>query len=462
MFLVQFGALENRIDANTYHSERINIIQKLKSTQWELKPLKFVTTFSKNLVSQNAENLVYVGLENIESNTGFYIETSEKESFGTAVKFQKGQVLFPKLRPYLNKVYLAEFEGLCSTEFHILDSKIVDNRYLAIFLRLDVVVNQTKYLMSGNTLPRLQTSDIENLLIPIPPIHTQAQIVGIFEQAYEQKKAKEAKAKRLLESIDGYLLEKLGIRNNISLRNVISEKPHFFVKFSQMQGKRFDPKRYLPENQLLLKSLETSNFEKIALKGLCLQSVAGDWGIDNEQEGFEERLVIRATEFDNLYNLNLENDRVKYRFINKIKLAKMDLQVGDLLIEKSGGSEDQPVGRIAIISQDLTEKYKLAYSNFIHKIRIDTKKINPEYLFAFLKTIHNIKITDIMQSQTNGIRNLIMQEYFKIPIPFPPLEVQNEIADHISGLRAEAKRLENEAKTGLEQAKKEVERLILG
>ena len=76
----------------------------------------------------------------------------------------------------------------------------------------------------------------------------------------------------------------------------------------------------------------------------------------------------------------------------------MDLQVGDLLIEKSGGSENQPVGRIALITTDLVQNYELAYSNFIHKIRIDTTKVSAEYLFDFLKTIHNIKITDLMQS----------------------------------------------------------------
>lgn len=67
-----------------------------------------------------------------------------------------------------------------------------------------------------------------------------------------------------------------------------------------------------------------------------------------------------------------------------------------------------------------------------------------------------------MQSQTNGIRNLIMQEYLKIPIPLPPLSIQTEIAEHISGIRAEAKRLENEAKDEIAKAKKEVKRLILG
>jgi restriction endonuclease S subunit len=96
----------------------------------------------------------------------------EKQSFGSANFFSKNTVLYPKLRPYLNKVYFAEFDGVCSTEFHVLDSKVegLTNDFLSAFLRSQLVVSQTKCLMSGNTQPKLQTQDIENLLIPLPPL----------------------------------------------------------------------------------------------------------------------------------------------------------------------------------------------------------------------------------------------------------------------------------------------------
>ena len=71
-------------------------------------------------------------------------------------------------------------------------------------------------------------------------------------------------------------------------------------------------------------------------------------------------------------------------------------------------------------------------------------------------------ITDSMQSQTNGIRNLIMHEYFDQTIVVPPLTKQQEIVDHISAIRKQAKALQEEGKSILEQAKKEVEQMILG
>ena len=134
----------------------------------------------------------------------------------------------------------------------------------------------------------------------------------------------------------------------------------------------------------------------------------------------------------------------------------------DLLIEKSGGSENQPVGRIAIIEHQHTENQFIAYSNFIHKIRVDESIVNPVYLFHFLKTIHNIKITESMQSQTNGIRNLIMSEYFNQTIILPEIQTQIDIAQKITSLKNQAQPLQTEAKQILEQAKAEVERMILG
>jgi len=76
--------------------------------------------------------------------------------------------------------------------------------------------------------------------------------------------------------------------------------------------------------------------------------------------------------------------------------------------------------------------------------------------------MYNIGVTDSMQSQTNGIRNLILDEFLSQPIVVPPLEKQIEIANHIYELRQQAKTLQEEGKDILEQAKREVERMIIG
>jgi len=203
----------SRFDANSYHAERVAAIEAIRHGKYPFSKLKFLTDFPKIIVSETA--LPYVGLENIESNTGKFIETSEKQSFGSAVVFHKHQILFPKLRPYLNKVYRAEFDGVCSTEFHILDSKRQDltNAFLADYLRSRIIVSQTKHLMSGNTLPRLQTEDVENLLIPVPPVEVQeelaAHIQSIRTSAHELEEAARVEVEHAKAEVERMILEEV-------------------------------------------------------------------------------------------------------------------------------------------------------------------------------------------------------------------------------------------------------------
>lgn len=165
-----------RFDPQALHPEREACIAELRLRASH--PLRKAAVFCRDLRTEIPERAIYVGLENIEANTGRYLPSSEKESVSSAFAFHKGQVLFPKLRPYLNKAFLAPFDGLCSTEFHVLEGVKVRSEFLALFLRSQVVVKQTKHLMSGNTLPRLQTEDIEGLLIPEVDDALQEKIIG--------------------------------------------------------------------------------------------------------------------------------------------------------------------------------------------------------------------------------------------------------------------------------------------
>ena len=94
--------------------------------------------------------------------------------------YEKNDILYGRLRPYLNKVLLAEKEGICSTEFHVMrviDTETVLPEYVAAILRSDLILSQTKHMMTGNTHPRISNDDVKNLYIPVPDIGVQAEIV---------------------------------------------------------------------------------------------------------------------------------------------------------------------------------------------------------------------------------------------------------------------------------------------
>jgi len=328
------------------------------------------------------------------------------------------------------------------------------SKVLAAWLNTDMAEKLAKRRSTRGTRPALDYP----ALLSIPVIYDE-KILELMNDSVLQMKQKQQQAQELLESIDAYLLNELGI--TLPQTDDLLTNRMFTVKFSEVTGGRLDPKLYSFDSKKLKKSILTSVYEIKTLNDFIIQSISGEWGLDevDSDSHYEKCLVIRATEFDNDFNLDLDNSRMKYRFILKSKLAKIDLKENDLLIEKSGGSEDQPVGRVALITTEIINSGNICFSNFIHKIRVGN--ILPEYLFCYLKMAHRIKFTDTMQSQTNGLRNLIMSNYFNQPIPFPPLEKQKEIANHISAILTQAKQLQQQAEKTLQDATQQIEKMIL-
>jgi len=144
---------------------------------WEVKKLMFVTeNFNKKVLSSESE-LPYIGMESIESKTG-QLSDENSEAEGLASYFKKGQILFGKLRPYLAKVYLTDFEGLCSTEFMVMS---VRSDILDIFLKYQLLSNrfiaQINSSTYGSKMPRASAEYVKRQSITLPPIEEQKFIV---------------------------------------------------------------------------------------------------------------------------------------------------------------------------------------------------------------------------------------------------------------------------------------------
>ncbi|SOS48904.1 conserved hypothetical protein [Tenacibaculum dicentrarchi] len=487
IFIINKSKISDRIDPDMIKYNR------------EISHFKFpLISLGRLLIKSPQYGANEAGIERKNIKIARYIRITDINSYGllshklgkTASKIEEqyflknNDILFARSGNTVGKSYIHKEKNINYKCFFagymirfIVDTTKIIPDYLFLYTQLSPYKKWVKAIQRTAGQPNINAEEYKSLKIPLPPITIQQEIVDKYQKVYTQKQQKEKEAKDVLNSIDPYLLNELGItlpKKDNSLEGRINSN----VRFRDLTGSRLDPMLYDKHTLALKDSLKKNNstkFKTLALKKLIIKSVAGDWGIEennnnnSEIDTHKRCLVIRATEFDNNYNLKLKNSRVKYRLIKKEKLEKIDIKANDLLIEKSGGSPNQPVGRISIITNDIINKHNICYSNFIHKIRVNDKIINPKYLFCFLKTIHNIKLTESMQSQTNGIRNLIMETYFNQTIILPikqngdiDLKTQNEIANHISNLRAQAKQLKEEAKSGLELVKQEIEQLILG
>ncbi|MEA1955132.1 MAG: restriction endonuclease subunit S, partial [Campylobacterota bacterium] len=287
IFLINSNELTTQWSPTFYHKEQLKYLDIFLNSNYrfDIKKLNKIINISsaKSVASKVG---TYIGMANIESSTGKYIPSENDKGKGDCSLFKKGDVLFGKLRPYLNKVYLADFNGGCTTEFIVmntLDENIISNKFLSIFLLLDCVVNQTKHMMTGNTLPRLQTFDIENLIIPIPPKNIQQEIINIMDNAYIQKKQKEKQAKDLLDSINTYLLDELGI--TLPETDNSLEKRIFEVNLSDVSGGRYDVSYYKPYYDSFKNCIKKSNSSLFILKDLIYKIDTGNGIYKFDKEG---------------------------------------------------------------------------------------------------------------------------------------------------------------------------------
>jgi type I restriction enzyme M protein len=160
--------------------------------------------------------------------------------------------------------------------------------------------------------------------------------------------------------------------------------------------------------------------------------VAFQSGLWKGEKGELQKIkVLRNTNFK-LNNGHLSYDDIAEIDVETKQLECRKLEYGDIILEKSGGSDTQAIGRIVIFSKKDKEIY--SFSNFCSRIRVlDKKAINPIYLWTVLNDFYKKGGTIPLQ---NGVRllNIDFDGYKSIKIPLPPKEIQEKIVAEIEVL----------------------------
>lgn len=139
-----------------------------------------------------------------------------------------------------------------------------------------------------------------------------------------------------------------------------------------------------------------------------------------KKEPFINIAVIRNTNFSKDCQLKLDN--VAYIDVEAKQFAYRKLLYGDIIIEKSGGSEKQPVGRPVLFN---IPEGDYSFSNFTSTLRIKKEVgVEPTYLYRYLYAFYCQGGTNKFQSKTTGLHNLNMKGYLRIDVPIPPKSTQ--------------------------------------
>ncbi len=479
LFLLDWGKKEKRFDPFYYIPSLVALEEKvLQRTKYRLRD--FIEKISSGATPSKKEaekyytdgksGVPFVRVQNLNPSGELslddvvYINRDTHEGMLKRSQVQEND-LITKItgvgRMAVSSVPPKGFEGNINQHSVCIKTKSREvSEIIAAFLNSDIGEKLASRRATGGTRPALDYPSLRSV-----PIFFDEKIGELATDFRLKKNDKKKELESLLEKRWYILKTELNINiPEINLRKLANRI--FIAKYFEILGNRIDPKKYTSYAKSLFNSINNADFEKVPLSQLITDSVSGNWGkdevISSEQNKYSKCLVIRATEFDNKYNLNLESHRVKFRYIENKRLISQDIQINDLLLEKSGGSPDQPVGRVSILSTDILKSgNEISFSNFIHKIRLDNSRIIPTYAFYYLKFLHKIGLTDLMQSQTSGIRNLILNEYWKCLVVLPNLKVQEEICNKIEEMTFEALRVKGEIRELSKQFSNQITNLIL-
>ena len=162
--------------------------------------------------------------------------------------------------------------------------------------------------------------------------------------------------------------------------------------------------------------------------------ISGDWG--EETCSNETPCAVTCVRGADIIPIS-ENDfsTLPIRYISQQSYLKKCLQVGDIIIEKSGGSPTQSTGRVSFVSQELLDSAgAVVCSNFCTAFRVK-KGWNPLYVYYYLQFIYNLGAFFNFEGKTSGLKNLQLDAAFAaIPIEDISESIQNNIVAILQGL----------------------------
>lgn len=452
IFIVKRSEIEGRLDPKMalYNQESHSTqYHKIQLKKLLLKAPQYGAGES-GVTRKSYQEPRYIRITDIDSN-GI---VNSKELGATANNIEDkyilndGDILFARSGATVGKTYLHKTKPyMCFYAGYLIrfvvNTSLILPEYLFAYTQLPIYKKWIGAIQRPSAQPNINAEEYQSLEIPLPNLDIQHYICNIIKNGYLTKQKKEAEAQKLLDSIDGYIMNELGItmpKSDLNLKERI-----FFCNFKQATGGRLDPK--FNNQWQKLKSLQC-NYPKVTLADVVFNS--GQYGANETAIDYKEgdTRYIRITDIDDLGCLK-ENNKVTCKNIEQNYM----LHKNDLLFARSGS-----VGK-CYIHKRISEP--AIFAGYLIRFIINAAIINPDYLFYYCNcSLYKYWVDTIQRPAVQA--NINSEEFRQIIIPLPPLAKQQEIADHITALRHQAAQLQQEGKEALEKAKQEVEQMILG
>lgn len=348
----------------------------------------------------------FVGLEHYDSGELVITRYSGVELLTTTAKaFQQNDILIARRNVYLRRAGIVYFDGITSGDSIVLrvkddceNSELIQ-RVLPIVLNTDAFWNYANKHADGMNSKRISLEMLLNYEFSLPSIEEQKMISDKLWAAYRVKES----YRQLLATTDDMLK----------------------AKFNDMFG--------------------SADFPKSKISDLLADNFSGEWGED-DVDGTGTS-VIKTNNFNN--DGSIDFTQLVTRNIEAKRVERKRLKPGDILLERSGGTKDNPVGRVVYFNK---EGIYVA-NNFVQTLRV-SDNVNSKYLFYCLFIFYNTQKTEIRRlgHQTSGIQNLDFRKFVDREIHVPPMDIQRQFATIAT--QAEA------TKASLRQSIESIDRVI--
>lgn len=378
---------------------------------WVWVRLGAVCYASKEKSNDFSNDIKYIGLEHLEKDKGIVGFSSADKVKSTKNAFKEGQILYGRLRPYLNKHDITSFDGVCSTDILVFEAtNLVANVLVDKFFNLPFFIEYVVSNSKGINLPRVSEETVLNTTFPLPPLSEQQRIVERIEELFA--KLDEAK-ERLQEVADSFVVRKAAILHKAFTGELT--------------------KQWRLEN-----GVSDESWEEKTLQDVCSMKIT---------DGTHKTPVYcdseKGVKFLSAKDITAEKicwDNIKYIVpeLHEELYKRLAPQVDDVLLAKNGTT-----GVAAIVeTDDIFDIYVT-----LAVLRPEKSIIYPLYL---LKVVNSPLCKEQFAQHLTGIGvpNLHLRDIKEVLIPLPTLPEQDEIVRLIDDLLAR----ERKAQQATEQA----------
>ncbi len=390
-------------------------------------------------------------LEDIEKETGVikkYATKSKRNSVSNKYSFYKGQLLYSKLRPYLNKVVIAPKDGYCTTE--ILPLTFYGNiysPYMQLFIMSPTFLTYVNMISYGVKMPRLGTNDGKNAIIAIPPIKEQKRIRDKFDiitPLFDIIQKNINNLNNEVTAIKSKILD-LAIRGklvpqdpndepaSVLLERIRAEKEELIKQGKIKRDKKESGIFKGDDNSYYRLTSDNKRYDVSAPFDLpdCWEWTTFPTVAHVELGKTLDKVKNTGTYYPYLRSVNVQWGYVDLSDVKEMKfepeeIERYTIKKNDLLICEGGD-----VGRCCVWNKNES----ILYQNAIHRVRF-YNSINCNFYMYFMMYL---EAKGTLKRISNGvtIKHLTNTVLSNITIPLPPLAEQERIVNAVETLFAQ-------------------------